>query len=126
MQTTQLVRVFNDIYNLVDMSNHVSTLLESVVMNTTNTQQNTSSAAALAIFSLYNNSLSANEKVQCVGAAASQTSILSVACQQNLSIEWPDNSCIEITALNARMNQRTVRAFIFSKSTPEMLLHTRW
>ena len=125
-QIAKFVRVFHDIYNPVNTSD-ANALNVSVALNTSTKISDSNRMSILAMFSLRNPGLSANEKAQCLqrtNTLIHQTNMLRVACQQNVSVLWPDNSCIEIRALNTRMDPRVVRAYIFSKTTSDMIMPT--
>ena len=78
-------------------------------------------------FSRFNDGMSAREKTSCVRPSHEMV-LLPMACMQNLSISQfhgdAEASCLLFSTLNSRINLNTLRRFIMSKTTPEMLQTT--
>jgi len=76
-------------------------------------------------FALYNDGLSALEKPDCISARYRQSTASSLACRQNVSLsqEYNDvgNSCLRFTTMNSRIDITSLKRFVFSKTTAQMV-----
>jgi len=117
MDLGRIEKMFNSIYSA---RNHSS--------NSSSSSSVHPGADGLAgFFSRFNDGMSAREKTSCVHASQ-ELVLLPMACMQNLSVSQfhgdAEASCLLFSTLNSRINLNTLRRFIMSKTTPQMLQTT--
>ena len=105
VDSRDLVRVFSRLYT--------PALQES---------RSNSSAHTTGVLSVFNDGMSASEKMACRNA--SHRVMVPIACAHNLSVAFSHNassSCLQFVGLNNRIDLTMLRRFILSKTTPSMV-----